>query len=209
MGKSKSSKKWLKEHFNDPFVKQAQKDGYRSRAVYKLLEIQQKHNFIKPGDHIIELGAAPGSWTEVLANMVGNQGSIYAVDLLEFAPVKNTKMIIGDFCSPQIQQQLQTHTNNKTISNIVSDMLPNATGIKKVDQLKSIALVEEVVYFAEQMLAAHGNLLVKILQGPGFDELMKQLRASYQKVSIQKPAASRSRSQEVYLLALNHKTAAN
>lgn len=207
MQRSKSSKRWLKEHFSDPFVQKARKEGYRSRAVYKLLEIQEKHRIVNNGDIVVELGAAPGSWTEVVAKIVGKQGKIFALDLLDFHPVDNTEIIQGDFNDDKIYHLLLEKVKGSEVSCILSDMLPNATGIKKVDQFKSVAMAEDVIEFAHRVLGDGGNLLLKVLQGPGFEDLVRILRSNFAKVAIKKPKASRDRSQEVYLLAMQYEKA--
>ncbi len=205
MVRTKSSKRWLKEHFSDPFVVKAQKDGYRSRAVYKLIELQNRYKIIKKNSTIVELGSAPGSWSQYIAEILDGEGKIVAVDLLDFDEIPGVDFIKGDFTSEDVYKSLMDLFPCSSVDCIVSDMLPNSTGIKKVDQLKSIQLVEEVIDFALKTLKCNGNLLVKVLQGPGFEEMVRNLRKIFCKVSSQKPMASRARSIEVYLLAIGFK----
>lgn len=195
-----SSQRWLKEHHSDIYVKQAKKEGYRSRAVYKLLEIQEQEKLIQPGMTILDLGAAPGSWSEVAINLVGKKGQVIGVDLLPINPIPHVNFIQGDFEEDAIWQAINTAIDGKPIDVILSDMAPNTSGIQSADQLRSVGLSETVLAFTKTHLAHDGSLLLKIFQGEGFDEFLKTMRAHFKTVKIKKPAASRSRSKEVYLL---------
>lgn len=205
MRRTKSSTRWLKEHFSDPYVAKAKKEGYRSRAIYKLIELQEKHTIFVPGQTVVDLGAAPGSWSQYIAKIVGRKGLVIALDLLSFDPINNVTNLQGDFTEEDTYQELLALLNDKLVNCIVSDMLSNATGIKKVDQLKSIYLVECVVEFANKILVQDGSVLIKVLQGPGFEEIVKDLKTHFTSVATKKPKASRARSKEVYLFAKGFK----
>ncbi len=201
MAKSQSSRRWLKEHFNDPYVKLAQKEGYRSRAAYKLLELQTKDHIIKPGMTVVDLGAAPGGWTQVLVKLVGLQGYVIALDCLAMPPIDGAFCLQGDFTDDMTLQQLVETINARPIDVVVSDMAPNLSGIKAVDQPKGMHLIELAFDFAEKQLRPGGHFVAKVFQGEGFDLLLKQVRAHFKTVAIRKPEASRSRSAELYLVA--------
>lgn len=205
MAKSKSSKQWLDEHFSDAYVKQSKQQGYRGRAAYKLIELDKKYQLFKPGMCVVDLGAAPGGWSQVLAQKLGHHGQIVALDILEMEPVAGVEFIKGDFTEEQTYEALMNVIENKTIDWVISDMAPNITGNKTTDQAKSTYLVELAIDFAEQSLNKGGHFLAKAFQGQGFDSLIQTLRSSYNKVSIKKPDASRLRSSEVYILAQNKK----
>lgn len=199
--KSQSSRRWLKEHVNDPYVKLAQKEGYRSRAAYKLLEIQAKDHLIKPGMTVVDLGGAPGGWTQVLVKLVGVHGHVIALDCLAMEPIAGAFCLQGDFTEDTTVERLIEAIDARPIDIIVSDMLPNLSGIKGVDQPKSMYLMELALDFVEKQLRPGGHFIAKVFQGEGFDELLKQIRASFKTVSIRKPESSRSRSAELYLVA--------
>ena len=203
--RSKSSHRWLKEHFTDEFVKRAQVEGYRSRAAYKLLEIQEKDAILKPGMTVIDLGAAPGSWTQVVAQVIGKQGEIFALDLLPMETIENVTFIQGDFQEQTVLDTLLEAVKEQGIDVVLSDMAPNTSGIKSADQTKSIYLAELALDFAIQVLNQGGAFLVKIFQGPGFDDFLRQLKTVFSIVVIRKPKASRARSKEVYVLAKGFK----
>lgn len=205
MGKSKSSKRWLKEHFDDPYVKQAQKQGYRSRAAFKLLEIQEKDKILSPGMTIVDLGAAPGSWSEIASRIVGPSGKIFALDILPMSELPNVSFIQGDFTETEVFEKLINMIDNRQIDLVISDIAPNISGMNEVDQPKAMYLAELTADFAKNVLKKGGTLLVKVFQGEGFDDYLKNLRQEYSKVQIRKPQASRSRSKEVYLLAKGFK----
>lgn len=200
MTKRKSSKTWLKEHFDDPYVKQAHKEGYRSRAVYKLLEIQQKDKLIKPGMNVVDLGAAPGSWCEIVKDTLKDKGHLFALDILPMEPIEGVEFIQGDFTQEAVLNQLIQQIGDHNIDVVLSDMAPNITGMSAVDQPRAMYLAELALEFATHMLKANGAFLVKVFQGEGFDEYLKTVRQSFGKVTIRKPNASRPRSREVYIL---------
>ena len=201
MARSKTSKKWLHEHFKDQYVKQAWKDGLRSRAAYKLLEIQEKDRFIRPGMSVVDLGAAPGGWTQVLSDMVGGKGRIMATDILLMDPFPDVTFIQGDFTEQAVFDQLMAALGSEPVDVVMSDMAPNMSGHRSVDQARAMCLVELAVDFAAQALKPGGDLLMKVFQGEGFEALHKSLRQQYKTVLTRKPGASRGRSREIYLLA--------
>ncbi len=209
MKRSKSSQNWLKRHFDDPYVKQAQKAGYRSRAVFKLLEIQEKKRVIRPGQVVVDLGAAPGGWSQVAVPMVGRKGAVIAMDILPMEPIEGVEFIQGDFTEQDVHDRLLATINGRGVDLVMSDMAPNITGLKAVDQPRAMYLAELALDFAREVLKPGGDFLVKVFQGEGFDEFLKEVRASFQKVVIRKPQASRSRSREVYLLAQGLKAPAS
>ena len=204
MPKSNSSKKWMQRHLNDPFVQRAQREGYRSRAVYKLLEIQQKDKLIRSGMTVVELGAAPGGWSQVLAELVGDKGMVIASDILPVDPLPGVTFIQGDFTEDGVYQQLLTALDGRRVDAVVSDMAPNISGIKVADQAKAMYLAELTLDFAQQTLRQGGALLVKVFMGEGFDAYLKTLRACFKTVKSRKPEASRASSTEVYLLATGY-----
>lgn len=201
MSRSKSSKAWLKEHFDDQFVKQSQRLGYRSRACFKLLEIQEKDKILKPGMTVIDLGSAPGSWTQVVSEVIGDQGTIIASDILPMDPLPDVEFIQGDFTEDEVYEQILAAMGGGSADLVISDMAPNMSGMKDVDQPRAMHLVELAVDLAQQVLKPNGVFLAKVFQGEGFEPLMKNLRQNYQKVITRKPDSSRARSSEVYLLA--------
>ena len=201
MGKSKSSHQWLKAHFDDEFVKRAQRDGYRSRAVYKLEEIQQKDRIIRPGSMIVDLGAAPGGWSQYAAGQLGSQGRIIALDILPMDDLPGVTFIEGDFRESEAIDSLMEMLGEQQVDLVMSDMAPNISGMEAVDQPRSMYLMELAVGFAADVLRKDGNLLFKGFHGQGFDALIRDLRSQYHKVLIRKPKASRPRSREVYVLA--------
>ena len=198
MGRSKSSHRWLKEHHSDPYVLQARKEGYRSRAVYKLIELQEKDRLIKPGQFVIDLGAAPGGWTEYVSQYSGPEGRIIAVDLLPIEPIGDVDIIQGDFTEEEVLQQILQLVDNSPVNLVLSDMAPNISGIESVDQPKSMYLVELAFDLAQQVLDRNGAFVVKMFQGEGFDELVIEFRKVFKAVKFRKPKASRPRSREVY-----------
>jgi len=207
MGKSKSSHQWLKAHFDDEFVKRAQRDGYRSRAVYKLEEIQQKDRIIRPGSIIVDLGAAPGGWSQYAARQLGPQGRIIALDILPMDDLPGVTFIEADFRESEAIDSLMKILGEQRVDLVMSDMAPNISGVEAVDQPRSIYLMELAAEFAADVLRKGGNLLFKGFHGQGFDALIKDLRSQYHKVLIRKPKASRPRSREVYVLAKDLKVA--
>ncbi|MCU7938237.1 MAG: 23S rRNA (uridine(2552)-2'-O)-methyltransferase RlmE [gamma proteobacterium symbiont of Bathyaustriella thionipta] len=205
MARSKSSSEWLEEHFKDQYVLKSQQDGYRSRAAYKLLQIQEKDKIIKPGMNVVDLGAAPGGWSQVARQFVGSKGKIVALDILPMDQLAQVEFIQGDFQEDAVLEELLKVVNNEPIDLVISDMAPNVTGVKAVDQPKSMYLLELAIDLADQVLKPQGTLLMKVFQGEGFEQLLAELRQRYQKVITRKPDASRSRSSEVYLLAKGFK----
>ncbi|ASQ44846.1 23S rRNA (uridine(2552)-2'-O)-methyltransferase RlmE [Legionella clemsonensis] len=201
MSRSKSSKRWLQEHFDDVFVKKAQIEGYRSRAVYKLKEIDEKEHLLKPGMTVVDLGAAPGGWTQYVSEKIEGRGTIIALDLLPMDSLPGVNFIQGDFREDEIFQQLINRIPEHGVDLLLSDMAPNMSGSAAIDIPRAMYLAELAFDFGAKMLKPGGALLMKVFHGAGFDELVKQARAQFDKVVIRKPAASRSRSRETYLLA--------
>jgi 23S rRNA (uridine2552-2'-O)-methyltransferase len=200
VARSKTSLKWLQEHFNDPFVKMAQKDGYRSRASYKLLEIQERDRLIRPGMSVIDLGAAPGGWSQVTSRLIGGQGTLIASDILEMDSVPDVTFIQGDFTEDAVLAQILEAVGNKEVDLVISDMAPNMSGLASVDMPRSMFLCELALDLATRVLKPGGDFLIKIFQGEGFDEYHKSVRKQFEKVSMRKPTSSRDRSREQYLL---------
>jgi len=205
MKPSKTSKAWMQEHLNDEFVKRAQKDGYRARAAYKLLEIDDKDKLIKPGMTVVDLGSTPGSWSQVAVQRIKGQGRVIALDILEMHPIPGVEFICGDFREEEVLQQLEASLNGKPVDLVIADMAPNMSGLKDVDQAGATYLTELALDFCQQWLKPGGNILVKVFIGSGFDEIVKQMRGQFEKVVTRKPKASRDRSSEVYLLGLQRK----
>jgi 23S rRNA (uridine2552-2'-O)-methyltransferase len=201
MARSKTSSQWLNEHFSDTYVQKAQQLGYRSRAAFKLLEIQEKDKIIKPGMFVVDLGAAPGGWSQVARQFVGKNGKIVALDILAMDNLAQVEFIQGDFTEQQTLDKLVTSLDNQSPDLVISDMAPNISGLKIVDNAKALYLVELAVDLADEVLKPGGNLLLKVFQGQGFDAFYKNLRGKYQKLITRKPDASRARSAEIYLLA--------
>jgi len=203
MSRSKSSGRWLKERFDDPYVKAAQKSEYRSRAAFKLLEIQQKDRLIKPGMQIVDLGAAPGSWSQVAVNLIGPQGRVIALDILPMDEIPGVCFIQGDFREISVLQQLEAALTANQIDLVISDIAPNISGNDSIDQPRAMYLAELALDFSQQHLKVGGNFLVKVFHGAGFEDYFKQMKKLFKKVITRKPDASRSRSREVYLLGVN------
>jgi 23S rRNA (uridine2552-2'-O)-methyltransferase len=201
MGRSKSSKRWLKEHFSDDYVQKAQQDGYRSRAVYKLQEINQKDALLRPGMTVLDLGAAPGGWSQLAAEIVGEKGKVIAVDILSMDPIPGVELQQGDFTTQEVYENLIKILDGRNAGLVMSDMAPNISGIGSVDQARAMYLAELSLDLARKVLVAEGDLLVKVFQGSGFDELKRDMGTSFNKVVIRKPKASRPRSREVYMVA--------
>tara|TARA_B110000196_G_scaffold254704_1_gene224550 strand:- start:638 stop:1255 length:618 start_codon:yes stop_codon:yes gene_type:complete len=200
MAKSKSSNDWLREHFDDPYVKKAQKAGYRSRATFKLEEIDKKDKLIKPGMSVVDLGSAPGGWSDYALRKLGNTGTVVALDILRMTPLSGVHFIEGDFREDAVLDELNLVLNSQPIDLVLSDMAPNITGVGSIDQPSSMYLVELALQFALENLSKEGVFLVKVFQGEGFDTYLKAMRDGFQKVITRKPDASRARSREVYLL---------
>jgi len=205
MARSKSSGRWLREHFNDPYVKQSQQEGYRSRASYKLLALQEKDKLIKPGMTVIDLGAAPGGWSQVAAKLVGDKGRVIASDILPMDTLENVEFLQGDFTEAAVFERFLANLGDAGADVVISDMAPNMSGISDVDQPKSMALVELAADLAQNVLRPGGAFVTKAFQGEGFDEFYRQLRSQYQRVVSRKPDASRARSREIYVVATGFK----
>ncbi|MFZ1491904.1 MAG: 23S rRNA (uridine(2552)-2'-O)-methyltransferase RlmE [Candidatus Competibacter denitrificans] len=205
MARSKSSNRWLQEHFADEYVRLAQQEGYRSRAVYKLLEIHQKDRLLRAGMTVVDLGAAPGGWSQLAAHHVGVQGSVIALDILPMEPLPGVEFIQGDFREAMVLDQLLEMLANRPVDLVISDMAPNTSGIKAVDQPRGMYLAELALDFAQKRLRPGGDFLVKVFQGEGFDPFLQNLRRMFAGVAPRKPKASRARSAEQYLLARNYR----
>lgn len=201
MARSKSSSRWLREHFSDPYVKRAQAEGWRSRAVFKLEELIERDRLLKPGMVVVDLGAAPGSWSQVARERLGDTGRVIALDILPMQGIGGVEFICGDFREEAVLEQLKRALDGSKVDLVLSDMAPNLSGMTAVDQPRAMHLVELAEEFAGAHLRAGGSFLTKVFQGGGFDELVRRLRGGYERVSIRKPKASRARSPEVYALA--------
>ena len=200
-----SSKAWLKEHRDDVYVQRAQADGYRSRACYKLLELNEKDRFISPGMMVVDLGSAPGGWSQVAAKLVGHKGRVIASDILPMDAIAGVEFIQGDFTEQSVFDEIQTVIGTEQPSVVLSDMAPNMSGIVDVDQPRGMYLVELALDFTVQMLPKGGAFVAKVFHGEGFDCWLKSVRSNFQSVSSRKPAASRPRSKEVYVVAKGFK----
>lgn len=196
------SNTWMQEHLTDFYVKKAQREGYPSRAAYKLLEIQEKDKLLSPGMNVVDLGAAPGGWTVVALDLVGSSGRIIALDLLPMIPPTGVHFIQGDFTEDAVFNELMSFLTGSRIDVVLCDMAPNISGLKSVDQPKSMYLAELAADFAQKVLADGGKLLIKLFQGEGVDTFIAQLRKMFRQIKIRKPKASRSRSAEIYVLGL-------
>ncbi|OHC82605.1 MAG: 23S rRNA methyltransferase [Sideroxydans sp. RIFOXYD2_FULL_59_7] len=202
MKASKSSKQWMREHVNDPYVQMAQKDGYRARAAYKLLELDERDHLIKPGMVVVDLGAAPGSWCQVVVKKMGEHGRIIALDLLPLSPLPRVEFIQGDFREESVLAQLEEKLGGRPIGLVISDMAPNISGVVMADQARAMYLAELALDFAVTHLAPGGSFVAKVFQGAGFEDYMKSMRNHFTKVVARKPKASRDRSNEQYLVGL-------
>ncbi|MDF9434547.1 MULTISPECIES: 23S rRNA (uridine(2552)-2'-O)-methyltransferase RlmE [Chromohalobacter] len=198
---SKSSASWLKEHFDDRYVQRSWQDGYRSRASYKLLELDAKDALLKPGMTVIDLGAAPGGWSQIAADKVGDKGCVIASDILEMDALAGVTFVQGDFTEMEVLEQILAALEGRRVDLVMSDMAPNMSGMAAIDQPQAMYLVELALDLARQTLSPGGRFLAKVFQGEGFDAYLKELRGSFRKVVTRKPEASRARSREVYLLA--------
>jgi 23S rRNA (uridine2552-2'-O)-methyltransferase len=205
MSRSKSSRRWLDRHFSDDYVKQAQERGYRSRAAFKLLEIQEKQRLVKPGQVVVDLGAAPGGWSQVARELVGPEGLVIALDLLAMEPLPGVTVIEGDFREDEGLQRLKDVLGKREVDLVLSDMAPNISGVAAVDQPRAMYLCELALEFASEALRPGGDFLVKVFQGAGSDAFLQEIRRRFSQVSVKKPAASRAKSREVYVLARNLK----
>jgi 23S rRNA (uridine2552-2'-O)-methyltransferase len=205
MARSKSSGRWLDEHFNDQYVKKSQQDGYRSRASYKLLELQDKDKLFKPGNAVLDLGSAPGGWSQVAVALVGKKGRVVASDILPMESIEGVDFVQGDFTELEVYEQIIGVLDGDKVDLVISDMAPNMSGVSAVDQPKAMYLVELSVAIADQILNGGGSLVAKVFHGDGFDELLRSVRSKFNKVQIRKPDASRARSKEQYLIARGFK----
>lgn len=205
MARSKSSGSWLRRHVTDPFVKQAQIDGYRSRSAYKLIELDEKDRLMRPGMRVLDLGSAPGGWSQVAAKAVGAKGRVLATDILPMDPIGNVDFIQGDFTSDTVVEQIQAWLGDGKFDLVVSDIAPNLSGIDSADQARSIYFLELALDTVRLMLKPGANFVAKMFQGQGSDEYVKELRKHFGKISIRKPKASRPESREVYIVAKEFK----
>ncbi len=205
MARSKSSTRWLEEHVNDPFVKQAQIDGYRSRASYKLLEINTKDKLIHPNMLVMDLGSAPGGWSQVSAKLVGHKGRVIASDILPMDSIAGVEFIQGDFTEEAVFDEIMATLDGTLADVVISDMAPNISGVDVADQASSMYLVELALDMARQVLKPKGSFVAKVFHGEGYDEYVKDLRTSFDKVVIRKPDSSRARSREVYVVGKGFK----
>ena len=199
--RSKSSQRWLKEHFSDPYVKKAQAEGLRSRAAYKLEELVERDRLLKPGMVVVDLGAAPGGWSQWVRQSMGDSGRVVALDILEMPSLAGVDFIHGDFREDEVLAQLEAMLNGQAVDLVLSDMAPNMSGVDAVDLPRAMHLAELAMEFADRHLRPGGAFLIKLFQGVGFDDYVRALRKRYTRVVIRKPAASRKRSTEVYALA--------
>ncbi|AKJ41069.1 23S rRNA (uridine(2552)-2'-O)-methyltransferase RlmE [Pragia fontium] len=203
--RSASSTRWLQEHFNDKYVQQAQKKGLRSRAWFKLDEIQQTDKLFKPGMTIVDLGAAPGGWSQYVVTQIGNKGRVIACDILPMDPIAGVDFLQGDFRDEMVLKTLLERVGDSKVQVVMSDMAPNMSGTPAVDIPKAMYLVELALEMSRDVLAPGGSFLVKVFQGEGFDEYLREIRSMFNKVKIRKPDASRARSREVYIVATGRK----
>ena len=199
--RSKSSQRWLHEHFSDPYVKKAQAEGLRSRAAYKLEELVERDRLLKPGMVVVDLGAAPGGWSQWVRQALGDSGRVIALDILEMPSLAGVEFLHGDFREDEVLSRLEATLGGQAVDLVLSDMAPNKSGMEAVDQPRVMHLAELAMDFADGHLKPGGAFLIKLFQGTGFDDYLRELRRRYAKVSIRKPAASRKRSPEVYALA--------
>ena len=201
MGRSKSSQRWLQEHERDQYVQKSRADGYRSRASYKLVELDKKDRLLKPGMTVVDLGAAPGGWSQVVAEKVGSKGRLIASDILPMDSIADVEFIQGDFTDEEVLEQILQCMDGEQADLVISDMAPNMSGIRAVDQPAAMYLVELAMDLAQRILKPGGNFVAKIFQGEGFDEFLREARSQFASAVIRKPDASRSRSREIYLVA--------
>lgn len=199
--RSDSSRRWLDEHFNDPYVKQARQEGYRSRAVYKLLEIQQRDRLLKPGMTVVDLGAAPGGWSQLAVKLVKPKGKVIALDILPMEEIEGVEFILGDFSDDTVADNLLERLSGERVDWVISDIAPNMSGNHSIDMPRSVYLAELALDFAMKVLSPEGGFLLKLFQGEGFDAFLADVKKKFKKTVIRKPKASRSRSREVYILA--------
>tara|TARA_R110002167_G_scaffold89012_10_gene240152 strand:+ start:31166 stop:31786 length:621 start_codon:yes stop_codon:yes gene_type:complete len=206
MARSKSSNRWLEEHVNDPYVKKAQVDGYRSRASYKLLELIDKDRLIRPGMTVLDLGSTPGGWSQVVAPLLGKQGKTIASDILPMDPIADVIFIEGDFTEQEVFDAILAQLDNDKADLVMSDMAPNISGVDAADQASSMYLVELALDMAVAVLKPGANYVAKVFHGEGYDQYLKDMREHFDKVVVRKPDASRSRSREVYVVGKGFKS---
>ncbi|WP_286240139.1 23S rRNA (uridine(2552)-2'-O)-methyltransferase RlmE [Neptuniibacter halophilus] len=205
MAKSTSSERWLKEHFDDHYVKKSKELGYRSRASFKLIELDEKDKLFRPGMTVVDLGAAPGGWSQIAAERVGDRGRVVASDILPMDSMAGVEFVQGDFTEEEVLQRILNALGDEPADLVISDMAPNMSGMSAVDQPAAMYLVELALDMAREVLKPGGNFVAKVFQGEGFDQYMQDMRTSFQKVVTRKPDSSRSRSREVYLLGKGFK----
>ncbi len=205
MARSKSSARWLKEHFSDEFVKRAQAEGLRSRAAFKLDELLDRDRLLKPGMVVVDLGAAPGGWSQLVRQRMGDAGHVFALDILPMQGIGGVEFIQGDFREEPVFDALMARLDGAPVDLVLSDMAPNISGIEAADQARAMHLAELATDFASKCLKPGGSMLVKLFQGRGFDDYLRDLRAGFARVTLRKPKASRARSREVYALAVGWK----
>jgi 23S rRNA (uridine2552-2'-O)-methyltransferase len=203
--RSKSSDRWLKEHFADPFVQRAQSEGWRSRAVFKLEEIDRRERLIKPGATILDLGAAPGAWSQYARRKAGKNGRVVASDILPMTELPGVQFVQGDFREPAVFEQILQLLPAAQVDVVLSDMAPNLSGVDAIDQPRAMYLAELALLLAQRVLKPEGHALIKVFQGNGFPELVKAARGKFIRVKLVKPLASRARSPEMYLLAMQYR----
>lgn len=208
MARTKTSKAWMHEHVTDSYVRRAKQEGYRSRAAYKLIEVLEKDRLVRPGMTVVDLGAAPGGWSQVLAPLVGSAGRVIALDVLEMEPIQGVAFIRGDFAENETLERLEKELAGRRIDLVISDMAPNISGVGLVDQARSMGLADLALEFARDRLKPGGSFLVKMFQGSGVDEFRKHLAETFSTVAVRKPKASRDRSSELYLLARGRRSSA-
>lgn len=201
MKKNKTSRAWVHDHLNDPWVQRAQAEGYRARAAYKLIEIDERDHLLRSGAVVVDLGAAPGSWCQVAVKRCGPKGKVFALDLLPMEAVAGVDFLLGDFSEDAVLEELERRLEGARVDLVMSDMAPNLSGVATVDQARSIHLCELALDFAARHLKPGGRFVVKVFQGEGFMEFRRQMEAAFSSVQVRKPKASRDRSAEVYLLA--------
>jgi 23S rRNA (uridine2552-2'-O)-methyltransferase len=201
MARSKSSRRWLDRHVNDAWVQRAQAEGWRSRAAFKLLELDDRDRFLRPGSRVVDLGAAPGGWSQVAAARVGAKGRVIALDVLPMEPVPGVTFLQGDFGTDAVLEALRAEVGARAIDVVISDLAPNVSGVAVVDQPRAMHLAELALDFAGECLVEGGTLVTKLFQGIGFDELVAAVRRRFKRVAVRKPKASRPESREVYLVA--------
>ena len=200
-GITASSRRWLERQLNDPYVRRSKADGYRSRAAYKLIEIDDRYKLLKPGMRVVDLGAAPGGWSQWVRHALGDSGRVIALDILEMPPLAGVEFLHGDFREDAVLSALEAMLDGRPVDLVLSDMAPNKSGMDAVDQPRAMHLAELAMTFADDHLRPGGTFLIKLFQGVGFDDYVRDLRRRYDRLAIRKPAASRQRSPEVYALA--------